>query len=191
MSVQSGDPSAGPCGNGARRTEIGYADRYGTAALAWGADHSAATSLLVRLLLLAERDWLLPRPPDAAMLASKIVGKSGRCGLVRQVTPTARRAMMIRSFRIALAAITALTRPDGSSDGARLPRGRTCRVRAPNGQGDKPEARIAQIHQSLSYNGKPAAISPARSITHLGWQQESALARTRSNTCSRLDSSSA
>jgi hypothetical protein len=43
---------------------------------------------------------------------------------------------------------------------------------------------------SLSYNGKPAAISPARSITHLGWQQESALARTRSNTCSRLDSSS-
>src|SRR5438045_8055860 len=55
----------------------------------------------------------------------------------------------------------------------------------------KPEARIAQIHQSLSYNGKPAAISPARSITHLGWQQESALARTRSNTCSRLDSSSA
>ena len=137
MSVQSGDPSAGPCGNGARRTEIGYADRYGTAALAWGADHSAATSLLVRLLLLAERDWLLPRPPDAAMLASKIVGKSGRCGLVRQVTPTARRAMMIRSFRIALAAITALTRPDGSSDGARLPRGRTCRVRAPNGQGDK------------------------------------------------------
>src|SRR6185437_7324286 len=41
--------------------------------------------------------------------ASKIVGKSGRCGLVRQVTPTARRAMMRRSRRIAIAATTALT----------------------------------------------------------------------------------
>jgi len=29
-------PPAGTCGNGARLTEIGYADRYGTAALAWG-----------------------------------------------------------------------------------------------------------------------------------------------------------
>ena len=34
-------------------------------------------------LLLAERDWPLPKPLDAAMRASKIGGKSGRCWLLR------------------------------------------------------------------------------------------------------------
>src|SRR5436190_21849907 len=43
------------------------------------------------------------------MLASKTGGKSGRVGYCVQVTPSARRAMMRRSCRIAVAATTALT----------------------------------------------------------------------------------
>jgi len=38
---------------------------------------------------------------------------------------------------------------------------------------------------------RPAATSPVRSVTHLGWQQEGAPATRRSSTGSRLDASSA